>query len=54
MHTNTVLPYKYDVKTYVCTATQAAGAAYALKRRTVQNVAVCYFGDGAASEGDTP
>jgi TPP-dependent pyruvate/acetoin dehydrogenase alpha subunit len=32
-------------------AMQAAGAAYALKRRAVQNVAVCYFGDGAASEG---
>ena len=36
----------------------AAGAAYALKMQNVQNpeteprVAVCYFGEGAASEGD--
>jgi len=34
---------------------QAAGVGYALKRdpkRTGQNCAVCYFGEGAASEGD--
>ncbi|KAF1912680.1 thiamine diphosphate-binding protein [Ampelomyces quisqualis] len=37
---------------------QAAGAAYALKMQNIQNpdqpsrVAVCYFGEGAASEGD--
>jgi 2-oxoisovalerate dehydrogenase E1 component alpha subunit len=37
---------------------QAAGAAYALKMQNMQNpdqekrVAVCYFGEGAASEGD--
>lgn len=31
---------------------QAAGAAYALKMAKKQNVAVVYFGDGAASEGD--
>lgn len=34
---------------------QAAGVAYALKRdpnRRDKDVAVCYFGDGAASEGD--
>ncbi len=34
---------------------QAAGAAYALKMRDggkPKNVVVCYFGDGAASEGD--
>ncbi|EUC62100.1 branched-chain alpha-keto acid dehydrogenase E1-alpha subunit [Rhizoctonia solani AG-3 Rhs1AP] len=34
---------------------QAAGVAYALKRdpaRRGKDVAVCYFGDGAASEGD--
>ncbi|RKO96813.1 hypothetical protein CAUPRSCDRAFT_10020 [Caulochytrium protostelioides] len=31
---------------------QAAGAAYALKRSGKAAVAVCYFGEGAASEGD--
>ena len=31
---------------------QAAGVAYALKRKGQGNVAVCYFGEGAASEGD--
>jgi 2-oxoisovalerate dehydrogenase E1 component alpha subunit len=33
---------------------QAAGAAYALKRikGRSDNVVVCYFGEGAASEGD--
>jgi TPP-dependent pyruvate/acetoin dehydrogenase alpha subunit len=30
----------------------ASGAAYALKRQGKQNCVVCYFGDGAASEGD--
>jgi 2-oxoisovalerate dehydrogenase E1 component alpha subunit len=31
---------------------QATGAAYALKREGKQAVSMCYFGDGAASEGD--
>ena len=31
---------------------QAAGTAYALKREKRQNVVICYFGEGAASEGD--
>jgi 2-oxoisovalerate dehydrogenase E1 component alpha subunit len=31
---------------------QAAGAAYALKRSGRRNCVMCYFGDGAASEGD--
>lgn len=31
---------------------QAAGAAYALKMRGQKNVVMCYFGEGAASEGD--
>ncbi|KXS17985.1 hypothetical protein M427DRAFT_30087 [Gonapodya prolifera JEL478] len=31
---------------------QAAGAAYALKRAGKEAVAACYFGEGAASEGD--
>eukprot|EP01137_Pigoraptor_chileana_P019569 Opistho-2@80766 len=31
---------------------QAAGAAYAYKRQNKPNVVICYFGDGAASEGD--
>lgn len=31
---------------------QAAGAAYALKVQGRKNVVMCYFGDGAASEGD--
>ncbi|KAI5807952.1 thiamine diphosphate-binding protein [Peziza echinospora] len=30
----------------------AVGAAYALKQEGSSNVAVCYFGEGAASEGD--
>ncbi|KAG9305942.1 hypothetical protein G9A89_016595 [Geosiphon pyriformis] len=31
---------------------QAAGAAYALKRAGKKNCVMCYFGEGAASEGD--
>ncbi|EDV22233.1 uncharacterized protein TRIADDRAFT_63370 [Trichoplax adhaerens] len=31
---------------------QASGAAYALKRRGDRKCVICYFGDGAASEGD--
>lgn len=31
---------------------QAVGAGYALKLSGNDNIAVCYFGDGAASEGD--
>ena len=31
---------------------QAAGSAYALKRAGRKNVVICYFGEGAASEGD--
>lgn len=31
---------------------QAAGAAYALKLQKKDAVSICYFGDGAASEGD--
>ncbi|KAG5458668.1 MAG: thiamine diphosphate-binding protein [Olpidium bornovanus] len=31
---------------------QAAGAAYALKRSKKKNCVMCYFGEGAASEGD--
>ncbi|KAG9348375.1 hypothetical protein JZ751_002110 [Albula glossodonta] len=31
---------------------QAVGAAYALKRKDLDNVVICYFGEGAASEGD--
>ncbi|CAG8524097.1 2662_t:CDS:2 [Ambispora gerdemannii] len=31
---------------------QAAGAAYALKRSSQKNCVMCYFGEGAASEGD--
>src|SRR5262249_18292371 len=31
---------------------QAAGAAYALKREGSRNCVICYFGEGAASEGD--
>lgn len=30
----------------------AAGAAYALKMRGIDGIAICYFGEGAASEGD--
>mmetsp|Transcript_22323 Transcript_22323/g.31538 ORF Transcript_22323/g.31538 Transcript_22323/m.31538 type:complete len:446 (-) Transcript_22323:113-1450(-) len=31
---------------------QAVGAAYGFKREKADKIAVCYFGDGAASEGD--
>jgi 2-oxoisovalerate dehydrogenase E1 component alpha subunit len=31
---------------------QASGYAYALKREGKSNVVICYFGEGAASEGD--
>ncbi|XP_073405239.1 2-oxoisovalerate dehydrogenase subunit alpha, mitochondrial [Dendrobates tinctorius] len=31
---------------------QAVGAAYALKRENANRVVICYFGEGAASEGD--
>ncbi|MBN3286163.1 ODBA dehydrogenase, partial [Polyodon spathula] len=31
---------------------QAAGAAYALKRENADHAVICYFGEGAASEGD--
>jgi 2-oxoisovalerate dehydrogenase E1 component alpha subunit len=31
---------------------QASGAAYALKRAGRKNCVMCYFGEGAASEGD--
>ena len=30
----------------------AAGAAYAFKRANKGNIVICYFGEGAASEGD--
>lgn len=30
----------------------AAGAAYAIKRENLDRVVICYFGEGAASEGD--
>lgn len=31
---------------------QAVGAAYALKRQSTGRIVICYFGEGAASEGD--
>lgn len=31
---------------------QASGAAYSLKRQGLPNCVICYFGEGAASEGD--
>uniref|UniRef100_A0A8D3E8L2 2-oxoisovalerate dehydrogenase subunit alpha n=1 Tax=Scophthalmus maximus TaxID=52904 RepID=A0A8D3E8L2_SCOMX len=31
---------------------QAAGAAYAVKRENMNRAVICYFGEGAASEGD--
>lgn len=30
----------------------ATGAAYAMKLKKENNCVICYFGDGAASEGD--
>lgn len=30
----------------------AVGAAYAMKRENADRVVICYFGEGAASEGD--
>ncbi|CAN0088899.1 unnamed protein product, partial [Phaeothamnion confervicola] len=38
--------------TFLLDMLQAAGAAYALKLSGSRNVAMCYFGDGAASERD--
>ncbi|HET7629455.1 MAG TPA: pyruvate dehydrogenase (acetyl-transferring) E1 component subunit alpha [Bacillales bacterium] len=32
--------------------TQTAGVAFGLKKRGKKNIAVCYFGDGATSQGD--
>lgn len=41
------------VSSPLCTQVpQAAGAGYAYKVKGEKNVAVCYFGEGAASEGD--
>ena len=37
---------------HVCVDRQAVGAGYRLKLEGKGRVAVCYFGDGAASEGD--
>lgn len=31
---------------------QAVGSAYALKRENKNRIVICYFGEGAASEGD--
>lgn len=33
-------------------AVPAAGAAYAVKRENMNRAVICYFGEGAASEGD--
>ncbi|XP_038548905.1 2-oxoisovalerate dehydrogenase subunit alpha, mitochondrial-like [Micropterus salmoides] len=35
-------------------ALQAAGAAYAVKRGNMNRAVICYFGEGAASQGDVP
>eukprot|EP00756_Hemistasia_phaeocysticola_P021261 Hpha_TRINITY_DN15764_c0_g6::TRINITY_DN15764_c0_g6_i1::g.41090::m.41090/K00166/BCKDHA, bkdA1; 2-oxoisovalerate dehydrogenase E1 component alpha subunit len=48
---NPSLPVKAPLATYV---SQAPGAGYAFKLRKEDKVSVVYFGDGAASEGDTP
>lgn len=39
---------------YVCgsVSLSAAGAAYAVKRENTNRAVICYFGEGAASEGD--
>lgn len=34
------------------TSVPAAGAAYAIKRENLNRAVICYFGEGAASEGD--
>lgn len=34
------------------TSVLAAGAAYAIKRENLDRAVICYFGEGAASEGD--
>lgn len=31
---------------------QSVGAAYAFKRKNEKRIVICYFGEGAASEGD--
>lgn len=45
LNLNTVNLYFFLIKT-------AVGAAYALKRSKEKACVICYFGDGAASEGD--
>ena len=42
--------YKYTL--FVPVSAVAAGAAYALKRENMNRAVICYFGEGAASEGD--
>jgi len=32
---------------------QAVGTAYAIKQQTDDKIVICYFGEGAASEGDS-
>ena len=52
-------PTKAYIRTYLAVLQstspqipQAAGYAYAMKQRDKDACAVCYFGEGAASEGD--
>lgn len=58
-NSNHICPTKYTISSPLSTQIpQAAGAAYALKLQHLQNpntpprIVACYFGEGAASEGD--
>ena len=42
----------YCVGSFILSPLQAAGSAYANKLHNPDKAVMCYFGDGAASEGD--
>lgn len=42
----------YSMNYFPCSYFIAAGAAYAFKRAGKKLCVICYFGEGAASEGD--
>lgn len=44
-------PHSYSHSCHPCSHA-AVGAAYAAKRANANRIVICYFGEGAASEGD--
>lgn len=59
VHTCVVITLAYKFNVYTCKSVLmpdvfdlAAGTAYALKRENTNRAVICYFGEGAASEGD--